>query len=156
MQSFKVLLHHRAACRPGGVLAGLFWTDADEIDRSFPIGALRQIASTGGWGGWTIRKLLPIAQRIVAASGSPAGVNGVRTGTSTPLNGCDGMFRAPLAQHLYAPLSAALPVASTPVCNPSAPLQSSRDAGAARVSLFFPAQQGKNRVDAARQSENIR
>ena len=27
MQSFKVLLHHRAACRPGGVLVGLFWTD---------------------------------------------------------------------------------------------------------------------------------
>ncbi len=72
MQSFKVLLHHRAACRPGGVLAGLFWTDPAEIDRSFPIGVLRQIASTGGWGGWTIQKLLPIAQRIVAASGSPA------------------------------------------------------------------------------------
>ena len=27
MQSFKVLLHHRIACRPGGVLVGLFWTD---------------------------------------------------------------------------------------------------------------------------------
>ena len=36
MQSFKVLLHHRAACRTGGVLAGIFWTDPDEIDRSFP------------------------------------------------------------------------------------------------------------------------
>jgi len=72
MQSFKVLLHHRAACRPGGVLAGLFWTDPDEIDRSFPITVLRLIAATGGFGGWTIRCLLPIAQRIVAASGSPA------------------------------------------------------------------------------------
>jgi len=72
MQSFKVLLHHRAACRPGGVLAGLFWTDPDEIDRSFPIGVLRLIAATGGFGGWTIRRLLPIAQWIVAASGSPA------------------------------------------------------------------------------------
>ena len=41
MQSFKVLLHHRAAMRSGGVLAGLFWTDPDEIDRSFPITALR-------------------------------------------------------------------------------------------------------------------
>jgi len=37
------------------------------------------------------------------ASGSPVGVNGVRTGTSTPLNGCDGMFRAPLAQRLCSP-----------------------------------------------------
>jgi len=72
MQSFKVLLHHRAACRPGGVLVGLFWTDPTEIDRSFPLGVLRHIAATGGWGGWTIRKLLPIAQRIAAASGSPA------------------------------------------------------------------------------------
>ncbi len=47
MQSFKVLLHHRAACRPGGVLVGLFWTDPDEIGRSFPIAALRRIAATG-------------------------------------------------------------------------------------------------------------
>ena len=29
MQSFKVLLQHRAACRSGGVLVGLFWTDPD-------------------------------------------------------------------------------------------------------------------------------
>jgi hypothetical protein len=72
MQSFKVLLHHRAACRPGGVLVGLFWTNPDEIDRSFPLPALRQIAATGRWGGWTIRKLLPIAERSLAASGSPA------------------------------------------------------------------------------------
>jgi hypothetical protein len=72
MQSFKVLLHHRPACRPGGVLAGLFWTDPVEIDRSFPMGLLRQIASTGRCGGWTIRRLLPVAERIVAASGSPA------------------------------------------------------------------------------------
>ena len=28
MQSFKVLLQHRAACRSGGVLVGLFWTDS--------------------------------------------------------------------------------------------------------------------------------
>ena len=72
MQSFKVLLHHRAACRPGGVLVGLFWTDPAEIDRSFPIAALRRIAATGALGGWTIRRLLPVAQRIAAASGSPA------------------------------------------------------------------------------------
>jgi lactate racemase len=72
MQSFKVLLHHRAASEPGGVLAGLFWTDPNEIDRSFPINALRKIAATGRWGGWTIRRILPLAQRIAAAAGSPA------------------------------------------------------------------------------------
>jgi hypothetical protein len=72
MQSFKVLLHHRAASRRGGVLAGLFWTDPAEIDRSFPIRLLRTIAATGAWGGWTIRRLLPVAQWIAAASGSPA------------------------------------------------------------------------------------
>jgi hypothetical protein len=72
MQSFKVLLHHRAACRPGGVLVGLFWTDPDEIGRSFPVSALRRIAATGAWGGWAIRRLVPIAQRATAAVGSPA------------------------------------------------------------------------------------
>jgi lactate racemase len=72
MQSFKVLLHHRVACRPGGVLVGLFWTDPREIDRSFPITALRRIAATGTLGGWTIRRLLPMAQRVTSATGSPA------------------------------------------------------------------------------------
>ena len=72
MQSFKVLLHHRAACRPGGVLVGLFWTDPDEIGRSFPISALRRIAATGAWGGWAIRRLVPIAQQAASAAGSPA------------------------------------------------------------------------------------
>ena len=72
MQSFKALLHHRAACAPGGVLVGLFWTDPDEIDRSFPINVLRRIAGTGRAGGWTIRRLLPVAQRIAQAAGSPA------------------------------------------------------------------------------------
>ena len=72
MQSFKVLLQHRAACRSGGVLVGLFWTDSAEIDRSFPISALRWIAMTGNLGGWTIRRLLPAAQGITAAVGSPA------------------------------------------------------------------------------------
>ncbi len=72
MQSFKVLLHHRAACRPGGVLVGLFWTDPDEIGRSFPVSALRRIAATGTWGGWAIRRLVPMAQRATAAVGSPA------------------------------------------------------------------------------------
>jgi lactate racemase len=72
MQSFKALLHHRAACAPGGVLVGLFWTDPDEIDRSFPINTLRRIAATGRAGGWTIRRLLPVAQRIAGAARSPA------------------------------------------------------------------------------------
>jgi hypothetical protein len=73
MQSFKVLLHHRAACRRGGVLAGLFWTDAAEIDRSFPLRTLRRIAATGAWGGWAIRQLLPVSQRAAVLVGSPAG-----------------------------------------------------------------------------------
>ena len=72
MQSFKVLLHHRAACRPGGVLVGLFWTDPDEIGRSFPAGALRRIAATGAVGAWAIRRLVPAAQHAAALAGSPA------------------------------------------------------------------------------------
>jgi hypothetical protein len=72
MQSFKVLLHHRAACRSGGVLAGLFWTDPDEINRSFPISALKCIAATGRSGDWSIRRLLPLARRIARTAGSPA------------------------------------------------------------------------------------
>jgi hypothetical protein len=72
MQSFKVLLHHRAAVRPGGVLVGLFWTDPEEIGRSFPITALRRIAATGVWGGRAIRRLLPMVQWAAAAAGSPA------------------------------------------------------------------------------------
>jgi hypothetical protein len=72
MQSFKVLLHHRAACRPGGVLVGLFWTDPAEIGRSFPAGALRRIAATGALGAWAIRRLVPIAGHAAALAGSPA------------------------------------------------------------------------------------
>jgi hypothetical protein len=71
MQSFKVLFHHRAASRSGGVLAGLFWTDPDEIDRSLPIAVLRWIAATRTPGGWAIRRLLPLAQRISTATCSP-------------------------------------------------------------------------------------
>jgi lactate racemase len=72
MQSFKVLLHHRVACRPGGVLVGLFWTDPQEIDRSFPIKVLRRIAATGALGGWAIHRGLPMAQWVTSAMGSPA------------------------------------------------------------------------------------
>ena len=72
MQSFKALLHHRAACLPGGVLLGLFWTDPNEINRSFPISVLRHIAVTGRAGGWAIQRLLPVAQYIADGSRSPA------------------------------------------------------------------------------------
>jgi hypothetical protein len=72
MQSFKVLLNHRAACRPGGQLVGLFWTDPEEISRSFPITALRAIAAAGACGGWAIRRFVPMAQHLAASAGSPA------------------------------------------------------------------------------------
>jgi hypothetical protein len=71
MQSFKALLHHRAAAREGGVLVGLFWTDPDEIDRSFPRTAMHLIAATGAPGGWAIRRLVPLAERAMSAAGSP-------------------------------------------------------------------------------------
>ncbi len=83
MQSFKVLLQHRAASRPGGVLVGFFWTDPDEIDRSFPMPALRTIAATGALGGWAIRRALALAERTASAVGSPARVHaplGARAG----------------------------------------------------------------------------
>ena len=72
MQSFKVLLQHRAACRPGGVLAGFFWTDPGEIDRSFPWTALRVIAASGAPGGWALRHALSAADRAFGAIGSPS------------------------------------------------------------------------------------
>lgn len=70
MQSFKVLLNHRAACRKGGVLVGIFWTDSDEIDRSFPMGPMRAIASSGAVGGWIARNSLSLADRLLAATHS--------------------------------------------------------------------------------------
>ena len=72
MQSFKILLHHRAACKPGGVLIGFFWTDPDEIDRSCPQSALRLIAATGEPGGWAIRSLVPLVERAMSAAALPA------------------------------------------------------------------------------------
>ena len=56
MQSFKVLLQHRAATRPGGVLVGFFWTEPDQMDRSFPMPLMRAIAATGALGGWMLRR----------------------------------------------------------------------------------------------------
>ncbi len=67
MMSFKVLLQHRAAGRPGGVLAGFFWTDPAEIDRSVPMTTLRRIAATGAVGGWAIRRGVAAADRVAAA-----------------------------------------------------------------------------------------
>jgi hypothetical protein len=72
MQSFKVLLHHRAACKPGGVLVGLFWTDPNEIERSFPRTPMRAIAAAGALGGWAIRRLVPLAERVLSVVGSPS------------------------------------------------------------------------------------
>ncbi len=72
MQSFKVLLHHRAACKPGGVLVGFFWTDPDEIARSLPRSTMRLVTATGAPGGWAIRKLVPLAERALSATGSPS------------------------------------------------------------------------------------
>jgi hypothetical protein len=72
MQSFKVLLNHRAAGKPGGVLVGFFWTDPEEIDRSFPVPALRAIAATGVLGGWALRRGLAGADRVVSSLGLPS------------------------------------------------------------------------------------
>jgi hypothetical protein len=73
MQSFKVLLQHRAACRPGGVLVGFFWTDPGEIDRSFPLSLSRAIAASGAAGAWGLRRGLALADRAMSAVGSPIG-----------------------------------------------------------------------------------
>jgi len=66
MMSFKVLLQHRAAGRPGGVLAGFFRTDPAEIDRSVPMPVLRGIAATGAAGGWALRRGLAAADRVAS------------------------------------------------------------------------------------------
>ena len=71
MQSFKVLLQHRAACRKGGVLVGFFWTDPDEIDRSFPLVCSRDRRHRRR-GAWAVRHGLALADGVAAAAGSPA------------------------------------------------------------------------------------
>lgn len=71
MHSFKTLLNHRAACKPGGVLAGVFWTDPAEFGRSFPIGAARSIARSGKIGSLATRFGLPLAEKIATWRGSP-------------------------------------------------------------------------------------
>ena len=71
MMSFKVLLQHRAAGRPGGVLAGFFWTDPAEVDRSVPMAVLRGIAASGAPGGWLIRRGVAVADRVARAVEAP-------------------------------------------------------------------------------------
>jgi nickel-dependent lactate racemase len=70
MHSFKVLLNHRAACKKGGVLAGVFWTDPAEIGRSFPFGPAKWIARSGRAGAIATRIGLPLAEKIAAVTGS--------------------------------------------------------------------------------------
>ena len=72
MMSFKVLLQHRAAGRPGGVLAGFFWTHPDEIDRSVPMSVLKGVAATGTPGGWLLRNGLAAADRVVSTLHTPS------------------------------------------------------------------------------------
>jgi hypothetical protein len=67
MQSFKVLLNHRASASPRGVLVGLFWTDPEEMDRSFPLGPMKAIAASGAVGGSVIRRGLRLADRVATS-----------------------------------------------------------------------------------------
>jgi hypothetical protein len=70
MMSFKVLINHRAAGKPGGILIGYFWTDPEQIDGSFPLGPMKTIAASGAVGGWVARHGLKAADRITSALGT--------------------------------------------------------------------------------------
>jgi hypothetical protein len=72
MQSFKVLLNHRAACRKHGALVGLFWTDPAEVGRSFPVQALRGIAASGRAGAFAIQHGLRGAERVLTGLAHPS------------------------------------------------------------------------------------
>ncbi|MDB5349508.1 MAG: hypothetical protein JWN86_755 [Planctomycetota bacterium] len=72
MMSFKVLINHRAAARRNGLLVGFFWTDPEEIDRSFPIGALKAISGAGRFGGWLARRGLKLADKAAETFNSPS------------------------------------------------------------------------------------
>ena len=54
------------------MLAGFFWTEADQVDRSFPMPALRAVAASGAAGGWAIRRGVALAARATEALGSPS------------------------------------------------------------------------------------
>lgn len=71
LHSFKVLLNHRAACKPGGILAGVFWTDPAELGRSFSPGLARAISKSGAIGAMATRFGLPAAEKTAALFGSP-------------------------------------------------------------------------------------
>jgi len=71
LHSFKVLLNHRAACKHGGVLAGVFWTDPAEFGRSFSPGLARFISKSGPIGACATRFGLPAAEKAAALLGSP-------------------------------------------------------------------------------------
>ena len=72
MMSFKVLLQHRSAGRPGGVLVGFFWTDPNEIDRTVPLSTLKTIAATGRAGAWLIRRGLKLTDRVLSSWEAPS------------------------------------------------------------------------------------
>jgi len=72
LQSFKVFLHHRACARPDGVFVGMFWTAENEIDRSFPLPALRAIAASGAIGGAIVRNGVRLAERLASNGESPS------------------------------------------------------------------------------------
>ena len=72
MQSFKVLLHHQNATLPGAALVGFFWTDPDELARSFPVRSLRAISATGRPGGWFIKRGLALADHAASSLQSSA------------------------------------------------------------------------------------
>jgi lactate racemase len=72
MQSFKVLLNHRAAGRTNGALVGFFWTDLSEIDRSLSLSLMRGIAATGLAGAQVLRYGLTSADRVAAGLGLTA------------------------------------------------------------------------------------
>lgn len=99
MQSFKVLLHHRAAGRPGGALVGFFWTDPAEIDRSFPLPAMRAIAGTGAVGAWVLRRGLATADRVSSALNSPSAFM-IRWARELVVDRHVLVFAPPLAQRL--------------------------------------------------------
>ena len=73
MMSFKVLLQHRSAGRPGSVLIGFFWTDPAEIDRTIPLATLRALTATGAPGAWVVRRGLAVVDHVMLALKMPNG-----------------------------------------------------------------------------------
>lgn len=101
MMSFKVLINHRAAAKPGGLLIGVFWTDPDAIGSSFPMAALRAIAATGAVGGWVASHGLKAADRVTAMIGSTSQFM-IRWARELVVDR-DVMVYAPLLRHKLGP-----------------------------------------------------